>query len=140
MKLLKLIKQNWLLLLVPILAFLSIFLFLNWLDYQFLKLTSVCQQKELIESRRITYVPDTIYSELDGVLKEIASGEYDEDDYNCVDFSADLQRRLREVGIESNLIRGWKDGQYHMWVSIYVESQSGMFISPAENYEEETCE
>lgn len=61
-------------------------------------------------------------------LAETASKEYNEEKYNCVNFSEDLVRRLREKNIYANTVIGRVDGERHMWVEMGIEATSGYFV------------
>ena len=67
-------------------------------------------------------------------LAETASKEYVVDEYNCVDFSKDLVRRLRSQNIYANTVEGRFDGEGHMWVEIWLEATSGRFIKYPNDY------
>ena len=127
------IKKNWALIIIPLFVFLTAIALFNWLQTEFLRVRLICEEN--VNLVRYTYIPDATYWKFDQILKEISSREYDIEDYNCVDFSTDLQRKLRKIGIESRLVTGTDpDGGRHQWVSILVESITGKFISPNENY------
>lgn len=68
------------------------------------------------------------YPLFEQVISGIDIGEYDLENYNCVDFSKDLVKRLEEIGIKSNIAIN-KD-RTHAWVIIWVEATSGRFIRP----------
>jgi len=73
------------------------------------------------------------YIKVDSILKEISSREYT-NKYQCVDFSKDLQKMLRENSIESEIVRGTRNNNGHAWSCIWVEPQTGQFITTAEGY------
>jgi len=57
------------------------------------------------------------------------------DDYKCLDFSHDLQDRLKEKGIESYIISGiGPKGENHAWIAVPFESQSGKMIGIDDGY------
>lgn len=64
---------------------------------------------------------------------KIQKGIYDLKNYNCVDFSKDLVRELEEMGIKSSV--AIDKNRTHAWVLVWIEPQSGNFISPEEALE-----
>jgi len=71
------------------------------------------------------------YSYLINSFEEITKGTYT-DQYQCLEFSGDLQKKLKEQGIESKItIVEQKDrpGEYHAVVSVQIEPQTGEAVS-----------
>ena len=130
---LKFLKKNYLFILISIFVFLFGLLVAN--VSELLDLLSDYPETLIVE--KTVYMPDESYLQLDRALKKIASRTYDEENYNCMNFSLDLQRELRKIGIEAKIKRGEYNGRRHAWVSIWIEPQEGRFIKPDENYLEE---
>lgn len=113
-----------------ILIFLLIVLCFQWLELQFLRLTLVHEPEV-----EYVYIPNNKYLKLEKALSEAAAFQYDKRIYNCVEFSNDLIKRLKWVGIKAEQVGGiGPEGGCHAWVAIWVEPQSGRFISPNEDY------
>ncbi len=81
------------------------------------------------------------YMALDITLEKIASRKYIVDKYNCVDFSKDLVKELESIGIKAEVIHGIaplgeKGENFHDFVGfyIYIEPQSGRFVTPWDGY------
>ena len=74
------------------------------------------------------------YLPIEIMLEEASLYIYKDDEYNCIDFSENLQELLKEANIESSLIVGHKPG-YHQWLAVWIEPQVGRFITVEENYE-----
>ena len=73
------------------------------------------------------------YPLFEQVVSETESWRYDLKNYNCVDFSKDLVRKLEEIGIKSNIAIS-KD-RTHAWVVVFVEATTGNFINPKSELE-----
>ena len=71
------------------------------------------------------------YPLFEQVVSEIDSERYDLENYNCVDFSKDLVRKLETIGIKSNIAID-KD-RTHAWVVIWIEAQTGEFVHPGQS-------
>ena len=65
------------------------------------------------------------------VVSEIDNRKYHLLDYNCVDFSKDLVKKLEEIGIKSNIAVDQE--RQHAWVVIWIAATSGRFIHPEED-------
>jgi hypothetical protein len=66
------------------------------------------------------------YSYLINSFEEVKKGIYS-GDYQCLDFSGNLQKKLKEQGIESKISiveQEGKAGEYHAVVSIQIEPQT----------------
>ena len=78
------------------------------------------------------------YKLLDYILKDVAINKYNLENYNCVQFSKDLVKKLREVGIVSEVIHGDNDWNPfnggHDFVGVWFEPQTGEIITPAHSY------
>lgn len=112
-----------------------------WFDLQFSYVDLACRTHTKIESQRVTYIPDSMYIGFDEALKEVASNVYDIDEYNCVDFSNDLQNELEDAGIKTVIMKGKEkidDQNLHQWIAVWIEPQTGRFIKPDEGYIEES--
>lgn len=73
------------------------------------------------------------YSYLINSFEEVRKGVYS-DDYQCLDFSSDLQEKLEKQGIDSRISIVRQEGntdEYHAVVSIQIEPQTGEAV----NYE-----
>ena len=58
---------------------------------------------------------------------DVADREYKEG-YKCLQFSNDLVDKLRERGIQSEVVIGYSpDGQKHAWIAVWVEPITGEF-------------
>ena len=71
------------------------------------------------------------YSYLIDSLEEVSQGVYG-DSYQCLDFSGDLQKKLKDQGIDSKISiveQEGKTGEYHAVVSIQIEPQTGQAVS-----------
>jgi len=127
---LKFLKKNYLFILISIFVFLLGLFVANVLEL--LDLLSDYPETLIVE--KTIYMPDESYLQLDRALQKIASKKYDEENYNCVNFSKDLQKELQKIGIKSEMIYGWHEGQKHVWIGIWIEPQTGKFIAPDEEY------
>ncbi|MFH1236900.1 MAG: transglutaminase domain-containing protein [Candidatus Aenigmatarchaeota archaeon] len=60
------------------------------------------------------------------------SGVYDEDGFNCLDFSGLLVEKLENMGYNARIAHGYYNGEPHAWVvaEIPIESTSGRLITP----------
>jgi len=60
------------------------------------------------------------------------SGVYDEDGFNCLDFSGLLVERLVNLGYRARIAHGFYNGEPHAWVvaEIPIEATSGNLITP----------
>lgn len=113
-----------------ILIFLIVGLCYSWLELQFLKLTLVN-----VSEIEYVYLPNNSYLKLEMALRETASIQYNKRNYNCVEFSNDLIKKLDGFGIKAEGVGGiGPEGGCHAWVSIWIEPQTGRFISPSEDY------
>lgn len=74
------------------------------------------------------------YLPIELALEEASSYTYEDNKYNCIDFSENLQELLEDINIESSLIVGYGP-DYHQWLAIWIEPQGGRFITIEENYE-----
>lgn len=74
------------------------------------------------------------FIQLDEILKETSSLQYDRETYNCVDFSQNLQAKLADLNIKSNLVVGKAGNNPHMWVALWVEPTTGKFVQVNEDY------
>lgn len=63
-------------------------------------------------------------------VSEIGARQYSKS-YDCYDHSKDLQKKLRELDIESNIFIN--DGNPHIWLGVWIEAVSGEFINPNNN-------
>lgn len=71
------------------------------------------------------------YDYLINSFEEVSKGTY-ADNYQCLDFSGDLQKKLKEQGIDSkiNIVeQEGKPGEYHAVVSVQIEPQTGKAVS-----------
>lgn len=71
------------------------------------------------------------YSYLVDSFEEVKKGIYS-DNYQCLDFSSDLQKKLKEQGIDSriNIVeQEGKTGEFHAVVSVQIEPQTGKAVS-----------
>jgi len=74
------------------------------------------------------------YYQLNTVLNRVSSREYTEN-YKCLDFSRDLQRELRKIGIQSEIVFGESPETakqpkiIHAWIGIWIEPQTGQFTN-----------
>ena len=59
---------------------------------------------------------------------KIGSRTWDENDYNCVDFSIDLVKELKESGIKSSIAIA--EERTHAWVLVWIEATTGEFVNP----------
>ena len=67
------------------------------------------------------------YSLFKQAKMKIGNREWDEDNYNCVDFSVDLLEELRMSKIKSSIaISKERD---HAWILVWIEATTGEFIS-----------
>lgn len=67
------------------------------------------------------------YSYLINSFEEVRKGTYS-DNYQCLDFSSDLQEKLKKQGIDSRISIVKQNGntdEYHAIVSIQIEPQTG---------------
>lgn len=80
------------------------------------------------------------------IAEDVANSHEYSDDYNCVDFTRDLVKALKEAGYEAEKVVGyarWCDPNknsndcLHAWtkVTVYIESTTGKVLTP-EEYEE----
>ena len=79
------------------------------------------------------------YKPIENVLQEILVNDYDIDNYNCVDFTEDLQEDLKEIDIASVKIIGRtpksiKNGRRHEWIAIMFEPTTGKFVKVSSEY------
>lgn len=72
------------------------------------------------------------YNIFQQVVSEIGKREYSSE-YNCYDHAKDLQSGLRELDIESSILIN--SGRNHAWVGVWIETTTGQFISPDNNFE-----
>ena len=99
----------------------------GWQEYKSLKKYNKGAERDYIYEK---YLP------LERSLTEISSRVYvrdGKDKYNCIDFSEDLQKILKEEGIESVTITGDTPNGRHRWIAVEFEPISGKFID--DNYE-----
>lgn len=71
-------------------------------------------------------------SDLSRALRTVGSRAYDRETYNCYDHSKDLQTLLAESEIESSIFIN--RGRTHAWVAVWVEANTGQFISPDNSF------
>ena len=71
------------------------------------------------------------YPLFEQVISEVESRIYDLENYNCVDFSKDLVRKLEEIGIKSSI--AVSEEREHAWVLVWIEATTGEFIRPGED-------
>lgn len=73
------------------------------------------------------------YDKVQSITNQISSRKYDLENYNCINFSKDTQKLLKEKGIESVVIYGNNGGKYdHAVIGILIEPQTGKFINNLE--------
>lgn len=72
------------------------------------------------------------YEKIEKILKETSKRNYDSDKYNCLNFSQDAQKMLKEEGINSNIIILKKPDVLHAVISIWFDPQSGNFVKENE--------
>lgn len=79
------------------------------------------------------YVGLEKYRELDRVLIQISAHEYDEEEYNCLNFSEDAKMALEGIGIRSSVIRVHEPGRDydHAIVGVWIEPQSAELVEGA---------
>ena len=102
----------------------------GWKEYRILKRYNVEGEKDYIYEK---YLP------LERALRNVSSNDYNLDDYNCVNFTKDLQKELNELDIASVKIigrtpKGIEDGYRHEWIAIQFEPTTGEFIKVSDNY------
>ena len=66
------------------------------------------------------------YIKLETALNEIKKHKYS-DDYDCENFTADLQAELKKYGIQSNEVIIDQGENYHSVVGIWFDGQTGTF-------------
>jgi len=77
--------------------------------------------------------PNSRYNQLDRILQEASAKAYTRD-YRCEEFTDDLQKRLERNGIASEKVSGFKGGGGHAWNCIWIEPQTGDFVSTGDGY------
>ncbi len=79
----------------------------------------------------VKYLKVVKYSPIVEVMDEVQKHDYDINTYNCVDFSRDAQRRLKEKGIGSTLIVGYKKDSpvNHAYIGVWIDPQTGEFVN-----------
>ena len=56
---------------------------------------------------------------------DVANRKYT-DNYKCLQFSQDLVQKLKERGIQSEVVIGYQpDGTKHAWIQVWIEPQTG---------------
>jgi hypothetical protein len=71
------------------------------------------------------------YGYLINSIEEVSNGTYS-DQYQCLEFSGELQKKLKEQGIESKISiveREGRTGEFHAVVSVQIEPQTGEAVS-----------
>ena len=63
------------------------------------------------------------YIPLDNAMREIAKQQYNEETYNCTNYSADLVSKLKTKGIQAEVV----SSNTHAWVGVWFEPQTGDF-------------
>jgi hypothetical protein len=82
-----------------------------------------------------TEKPELDIDKVSRIATQVASEhEYDEERYNCVNFSKELVRRLKLANYSAHTVTGYKNNEPHMWVEIKkpfirIEATTGEFIS-----------
>ena len=102
----------------------------GWKEYKMLRQYSEEGEKDYIYEK---YLP------LERTLMDISTNDYDIDNYNCVDFTEDLQKELNELDIASVKIIGRTPNSIenlcrHEWIAIMFEPITGKFITVSDNY------
>jgi len=60
-------------------------------------------------------------------FNDIANRKYTPE-YRCEQFSRDLVQKLKERGIQSEVVIGYQpDGTKHAWVGVWVDPQTGKY-------------
>jgi hypothetical protein len=66
---------------------------------------------------------------------DVAKNEYT-NGYKCLQFSQNLVQKLKDRGIQSEVVIGYQpDGTHHAWVGVWIEPQTGKFTK---NYTKES--
>lgn len=71
----------------------------------------------------------------DGMHKALAwikTTPYDKEENNCYDRSQALQKRLKELNIESSILINEK--RNHAWVAVWIEPDTGTFVEIDRNF------
>ncbi len=102
----------------------------GWKENRLLKRYNPEAEKEYIYQK---YLP------LERALRDIAdSNIYDRENYNCVNFTEDLQARLDELDIATVMINGKtphdRPGKCHRWIAVQIESITGEFVKISDGY------
>lgn len=66
-------------------------------------------------------------------VSRIGNRTYDEDLYNCYDFSKDLIEEFEDIGIKSSI--AIEKDRNHAWVVVWIEATTGKFIRPDQDLE-----
>ncbi len=75
------------------------------------------------------------YREVEATLLEIQKNKYDPETYNCVNFSQDAVKSLKQKNIESNVVVIKQPGQQtgHAVIGLWIiDPQNGEFINGAD--------
>lgn len=71
------------------------------------------------------------YNPFQQALAEIGKKKHSED-YNCYEHSKDLQKKLRELDIESSIFIN--ENRDHAWLAVWIESTKGQFVGTDHKY------
>ena len=108
---------------------------------------NLCEAEKDVLEQRIKKLEDERNSIINSkpLFQRIAEGVANEheysSDYNCVDFTKELVKRLEEAGYETDEVEGYalwcgSNGNFHecqhAWtkVTVYIESTTGEILSP----------
>ena len=103
----------------------------GWKENKYLKQFNEDYEKDYIYQK---YLP------LERALDKIASKQYDVENYNCVDFTKDLQDELEKQNIASLWVTGWTPGGKeenikHRWIAVQFDSVTGKFVRVSQDWE-----
>ena len=99
----------------------------NWLCYEARSCVSDLEMtKQECQSR--------LDNSLDAILWSVNTENYDLENHNCLQYSQELQNKLKDVGIKSSIVKGQWGEQSHYWVLVWIEATKGEFIKPDSNY------
>lgn len=105
---------------------LTVFIMVFWSIYlSVLNKERVFLQRAIIEhTERLENCEE--YSLFKQAKIKIGNRKWDEDNYNCIDFSIDLVEELKKAGIKSSVAIG--EERTHAWILVWIEATTGEFI------------
>ena len=78
------------------------------------------------------------YMIFDSIMEDMSRREYVLGDYDCRHFSNDMVQQLNDAGIMAEIVNGVnKAGNGHRWVSVWIEAQTGEFVTLEQNYKKD---